>query len=122
MNEVICQTRFESPFEARDSGISVYIANLNPESEYTISVRIDDVVKMATVSESDKTVTDKVSFYGLRMGEAYDVECDICCREEIKTFHTVMYAQAPPAPFSSFGRLGGGTLQVRRIAPKVEVL
>lgn len=122
MNEVICQTKFETPFGADDAGISVYIANLNPESEYAIFVRIGDTVKIATVSEDDKTVTDKVSFYGLRKGEVYKVECSICAGKEITTLCATMYAQYSPGPLSFHGKPGGGTLHGKSATPKVEVL
>lgn len=122
MNEVICQTKFESPFGADDAGISVYIANLNAETEYTISIRIDDTVKLATISESDKTITDKVSFYGLRNCMAYNVDCIICSEEGITSLYTTMYARSRPVPFSFQGRPGGGALNERHITPKVEVL
>ena len=122
MNEVICQTKFETPFGADDAGLSVYISNLNPEAEYTISVRIGDTVKIATVSESDKTVTDKVSFYGLKKGEVYRVECGVCSKNDITTLYTTMYAQYSPDPLSFHGKPGGGTLHGKSAVPKVEVL
>lgn len=122
MNEVICQTKFDTPFGEEDAGISVYIANLNPEAEYTISVRIGDTVKIVTASEDDKTVTDRVSFYGLRKGEAYKVECGVYSKNEINTFCATMYAQYSPDPLSFHGKPGGGTLRGKSAAPKVEVL
>lgn len=122
MNEVICQTKFETPFGTDDAGISVYISSLIPGAEYAISVRIGDTVKIATVSEDDKTATDKVSFYGLRKGEVYKVECSICAGKEITTLCATMYARSSPNPLSFQEKAGGGAMCGRSATPKVEVL
>lgn len=105
--EVICQAQFDGYDEA-DAGISAYITNLQESDGRIVTVRVGDDIKIANALLQDTSVTEKLTFHGLRNGEPYTVKCDIYSEGRVKSVCTVMYAGNASHIVCLTGRPKGG--------------
>lgn len=90
MQEILCQTRFEG-IDSK-AGIGAYVANLNQNADYAITIRIGDNVQAALINRGNRTETYPVYFGGLENGVRYEVQCQIAENESCKIVTVPMYA------------------------------
>lgn len=106
---VLCQTQYKSTND--DAGISVYVTDISPSLNVVVSVKIDDVVKIAPRDLTNPTNTIQVSFENLLYGKLYKVFC-ICNTEgQIEEIESSMFAQKKPDMLQSNYRSKGGMIK-----------
>jgi hypothetical protein len=90
MEAVLCQTKFNG-LEG-ECGISVYVADLPPDEDLEIYIKIKDDLIFAYRDLDDPTRTATVDFRGLKHQQHYIVECYINSEEESIVLTSGMYA------------------------------
>jgi hypothetical protein len=90
MESVLCQTKFNG-LEG-ECGISVYIADLPPDEDLEIYIKIKDDLIFAYRDLDDSTRTATIDFRNLKHQQCYHVECYITSINESICLESIMYA------------------------------